>query len=1134
MSSSPLAIVCIILFLCMLSPATADEMITNDKFTVIIPAVSDQPFHFISDDENIQWTFKSVSVRNNDFSVITNYKNNKATLTDQKNTNVLQGINAEFRYSVTRTSFNKVLVIDKSELPLNYDLFTLNEVYGTEKNSVNYYTTPGTTEKIQWSDKITTKEITASVVYFGDNGLIFKSPIAWDDHGTIIRGYYEVKYNSPGSIELFTVFEKEKIDTLQGTIYFDPNVGFWSSDSSIVSGISNINFASTPHVFNVHGFNQMISGGYDGICYGYDRSGSTWVTNNTLVSGISDIGSYSVPTVYKDGSTIKLIVGGSDGTVDGYIGGGPWSSNSDVVSGISNMVAHSVPCVYNDGGTLKLIMGEKESGAATPTGYTGGGPWSSDSNVVSGITTTYDYFRPTVFNDSGTLKLISATTGSGDNVGYVGGGSWSSDNSHITDMSDGGYGITTLFSESSIWKAITGDVGGDYYGNIWDEAPETSNLKTEHVVNGTRIYTNLSTPYFTWTYTDNEDVAQNSWQIHVGTSSGLSDKWDSGIQSGTDKYDIYAGSALSRATTYYVQVRTNDSHANSTWKKGTFRFNTVPVTSTVKTESATNPIQIYTNTSTPYFTWSYSDGDSDTQESWQVFVGTSSGLSDKWDSGIQTGTDNHDIYAGSTLSRNTTYYVQVRTNDNYENSAWETGTFKINALPVITNVAISPGAPQDTDDLTATNDTATDGNGDSVTLYHRWYKNDVLQSGLNDIITILASNLTDDDVWKVGIIPNDGYENGSQLLSATATIGTGNYAPTLSGITTNVSTKKYGYDILVSTLTAYDQNDDSYTFHVGDSIGASNLCNSTSTPNGTEANCTITVNWTTGSHTIYGRLTDANDTSIEYQEIITVDVTPPSIDSSSVTPASGTTDSTYQLSSSISIANGTITSVKVCIGQLELSCTNYTMTLSGENYIYNFSTGSAGSYASTIYASDDSGNSDSTAGPSFFVATGSAGGGGGGGGTNITINETILGDLALTPGRLDTYFILTGDEGKTSYRFISNRFIESCDSEVGTCSISEDRMDVEVVYDINRSIKVIEDVVTITDGDGYHATADVILRIINIGSSIPMCEIYVGDALGSFLSVFFEVVDGVLIGIKTWFIGSMVVGLGYFGYKGFN
>ena len=152
----------------------------------------------------------------------------------------------------------------------------------------------------------------------------------------------------------------------------------------------------------------------------------------------------------------------------------------------------------------------------------------------------------------------------------------------------------------------------------------------------------------------------------------------------------------------------------------------------------------------------------------------------------------------------------------------------------------------------------------------------------------------------------------------------------------------------------------------------------------------------------------------------------------------------------------------------------------------------------------------------------------------IITNQTPLSDLTLTPGRLDANFILNGDEGTATYRFIANRQIISCDSEVGTCSISEDRMDVEVVYDINRSTKAIEDVITITDNESYTATADVILRIINIGSNIPMCEIYVGDALGSFLSVFFEVVDGVLLGIKTWFIGSMVVGLGYFGYKSHN
>ena len=714
------------------------------------------------------------------------------------------------------------------------------------------------------------------------------------------------------------------------------------------------------------------------------------------------------------------------------------------------------------------------------------------------------------------------------------------------------HGITKNDTYFWITESVGGEVyqyyiNGTYTGTSWDTAGSGN----------TNPYGITKNDTYFWITDSNIDRV---YKYHVnGTYTGTS--WDTAASGNERPYGITKNDTYfwitdpndDRVYQYYM----NGTYTNTYWNitandlsfgiisnetyfwivdpdvKKVYQYynNTIPTTLNLMTELQTNPTQIYTNTSTPYFNWTYSDANSDTQYSWEIQVGTASGLSDMWSCGQLLGADFNDIYAGFTLSRNTTYYVQVRTNDGYENSTWETGTFKINALPIINNIIITPGAPLDTDDLTATNDTATDGNSDPITIYHRWYKNDVLQTSLNDIVTINSSNTTDDEVWKVGIIPNDGYENGTESFSGTVTIGSGNYVPTLSSISSNLTTRKYNNSVTITTSNAFDQNDDNYTLHIGSSSSASNLCNSSSTLNGTEASCSFVIPWTSGSHTIYGRLTDQNDTSIEYQEVITVDVTPPSIDSSSVTPTSGTTDSIYQLSASISIANGSISSVNVCVGVVGYSCVNYSMALSGANYIYNFSTGSAGSYTTTIYTSDDSGNADSATGPSFTIATGSSGGGGGG--TNITINETILGDLMLTPPRLDTYAILLGDEMTSTYRFIANRRIISCDSEIGICTITAGYI-VNVAYDINQSTKAIEDKITITDNESYTATADVIIRVINIGSSIPIGEIYVGSTLASFLSIFFEVANNALIGIKTWFLGFLVVGLGYFAYKGYN
>ena len=102
-------------------------------------------------------------------------------------------------------------------------------------------------------------------------------------------------------------------------------------------------------------------------------------------------------------------------------------------------------------------------------------------------------------------------------------------------------------------------------------------------------------------------------------------------------------------------------------------MNILATTTSLLTAGETNPIEVFS--STPTFSWTYNDGDSDAQTHWEIQVGTSSGTSDKWNSGQLAGADVSDVYAGSSLTRGTLYYVQVRTTDGYEWTTWTTGTF---------------------------------------------------------------------------------------------------------------------------------------------------------------------------------------------------------------------------------------------------------------------------------------------------------------------------------------------------------------------------------------------------------------------------------------------------------------------------
>ncbi len=86
-----------------------------------------------------------------------------------------------------------------------------------------------------------------------------------------------------------------------------------------------------------------------------------------------------------------------------------------------------------------------------------------------------------------------------------------------------------------------------------------TNLQTTNV--------DTATPQFAWTFSDPDaGDTQGAWQIQVGTDNNWgngAEMWDSGVQSGSDATDVYAGLDLQNAVTYYWRVRTRDNRG--TW-----------------------------------------------------------------------------------------------------------------------------------------------------------------------------------------------------------------------------------------------------------------------------------------------------------------------------------------------------------------------------------------------------------------------------------------------------------------------------------------------------------------------------------------------------------------------------------------
>ena len=104
--------------------------------------------------------------------------------------------------------------------------------------------------------------------------------------------------------------------------------------------------------------------------------------------------------------------------------------------------------------------------------------------------------------------------------------------------------------------------------------------------------------------------------------------------------------------------------------------NQLPTVENLKTENQTNPDNLPFNEA-PVFSWDYSDNDNDPQTHYEIWVGTSSGSKNMWDSGQVENSAENATYEGYALSGGVTYYIRVRAKDNWEWSEWTAGTFKM-------------------------------------------------------------------------------------------------------------------------------------------------------------------------------------------------------------------------------------------------------------------------------------------------------------------------------------------------------------------------------------------------------------------------------------------------------------------------
>jgi hypothetical protein len=198
-------------------------------------------------------------------------------------------------------------------------------------------------------------------------------------------------------------------------------------------------------------------------------------------------------------------------------------------------------------------------------------------------------------------------------------------------------------------------------------------------------------PVFEWSFTDPDggDVQQR-YHVRVGTAAGLSDMWAPADQVGGASSETYAGSVLVDGVDYWFAVRVYDGNTWSAWNETQFHMNSVEARDLTVSGYLYNTAGIlHIIDHTPDLAWMFWDAEVDTQQEYEIWVGTQSGFSDMWILS-QGGPTTSEIYGGLTLNDGTDYYFQIRVNDSYEWSVWTEVMFHMNALPPAPTPPLSP------------------------------------------------------------------------------------------------------------------------------------------------------------------------------------------------------------------------------------------------------------------------------------------------------------------------------------------------------------------------------------------------------------------------------------------------------------
>ncbi|MHA2274312.1 MAG: DUF2341 domain-containing protein [Candidatus Kariarchaeaceae archaeon] len=352
---------------------------------------------------------------------------------------------------------------------------------------------------------------------------------------------------------------------------------------------------------------------------------------------------------------------------------------------------------------------------------------------------------------------------------------------------------TILMNPGTIFfKIIVNDtynnvfITGLHSGDVANNLPTVGNLTLTPAVVRTNDTLTLSYDYF---------------DIDSHVESGTEIRWYKNdiLQPSYNDATIILSSALFKGDQWYATVKPNDGYNFGSMVNSSIKTisNTIPEVSNVQINPS-NPI----NTSALTVSYTYFDLDADLENTGNREI--------RWyRNGVLLITYNNLLTLPNTATiKGETWKFGISIHDGTDYSNWVNSSTVIiaNSAPTASNVKILNSLPKTTDDLVADwtyDDIDLDPEDPNWLIY--WYKNDILQIGLNNSKTVISGNTTKTDIWYFKLQVYDGTNYSIVYQSSSVQIL--NTAPTASNI--NITQNPTTFDQLVASWTFNDADGDS-------------------------------------------------------------------------------------------------------------------------------------------------------------------------------------------------------------------------------------------------------------------------------------------------------------------------------------